>query len=42
MEGTTAVKEDHVVYLDPDYWYLSGGGLVSVAEMVKSVEEALE
>jgi iron complex transport system substrate-binding protein len=42
INGTKAAKEDHIIYLDPNYWYLSGGGLVSVAEMVKEMEESLE
>lgn len=42
VKNTNAVKEGHVVYLDPDYWYTSGGGLISVPEMVKEVEEALK
>lgn len=42
VENTKAVKNGNVVYLNADYWYLSGGGLVSVAEMVKEVEAALE
>lgn len=41
IEGTKAAKTDHIIYLDPNYWYLSGGGLVSVVEMVKEIEEAL-
>jgi iron complex transport system substrate-binding protein len=39
VEKTKAFKNDNIVYLDPDYWYLSGGGLISVSEMVKEVEE---
>ena len=42
IKGTKAYKENRIVYLDPNYWYLSGGGLVSVAEMVKEVEAGLE
>lgn len=42
VKNIKAVKEDNVVYLNPDYWYLSGGGLTSVAEMVKEVEAGLE
>ncbi|MGM0837550.1 MAG: siderophore ABC transporter substrate-binding protein [Bacillota bacterium] len=42
MKQVKAVKEDNVIYLDPNYWYLSGGGLTSVSEMVKEVEAALE
>ncbi|SMP01840.1 substrate-binding protein [Laceyella tengchongensis] len=26
VKKTTAFKEGHIVYLDPNYWYLSGGG----------------
>ncbi|CAM3616734.1 siderophore ABC transporter substrate-binding protein [Cytobacillus oceanisediminis] len=42
VKKTKAYKNDHIVYLNPDYWYLSGGGLVSVAEMVKEIEKGLE
>ncbi len=38
VEKTKAFKNDNIVYLDPNYWYLSGGGLISVSEMVKEVE----
>ncbi|MET3697471.1 iron complex transport system substrate-binding protein [Bacillus oleivorans] len=41
VKMTKAYQNDHIIYLDPNYWYLSGGGVVSVAEMVKQVEEAL-
>lgn len=39
---TTAYEEDQIVYLDSNYWYLSGGGLISVAEMVKEVDAAVK
>ncbi|WP_078408821.1 siderophore ABC transporter substrate-binding protein [Priestia abyssalis] len=39
VKNTKAYKDGNIVYLDPNFWYLSGGGLVSVAEMVKEVEE---
>lgn len=39
---TKAYKNDNIVYLDPNYWYLSGGGLVSVQEMVNEVADSLE
>lgn len=42
VKGTNAYKNNKIVYLDPSYWYLSGGGLVSVHEMVKEVEAALQ
>ncbi|MBM7108973.1 putative ABC transporter solute-binding protein YclQ precursor [Brevibacillus laterosporus] len=35
VKKTNAVKNNKVIYLDPGYWYLSGGGLESVSEMVK-------
>lgn len=42
VEKTKAFQNDHIVYLDPNYWYLSGGGLTSVSEMVKEIEQGLE
>ncbi|WP_010269087.1 siderophore ABC transporter substrate-binding protein [Paenibacillus senegalensis] len=42
VKRTTAYEEDQIVYLDPNYWYLSGGGLISVAEMVKEVDAAVK
>lgn len=42
VQNTNAYKNDHIVYLDPNYWYLSGGGLVSVSEMVKAIDEAIQ
>ena len=35
VKNTNAFKEGHIVYLDPNYWYLSGGGLVSMEEIIK-------
>lgn len=42
VEGTKAYQNDNIVYLDPNYWYQSGGGLVSVYEMVKEIEAGIE
>lgn len=42
VESTNAYKDDNIVYLDPNYWYLSGGGLESVQEMIKEVEESVK
>ncbi|WP_201280774.1 siderophore ABC transporter substrate-binding protein [Paenibacillus lutrae] len=42
VKTTKAFKEGNIVYLNPDYWYLSGGGLVSVAEMVKEISSAIK
>lgn len=39
---TTAYKEGNIIYLDPNYWYLSGGGLVSVSEMISEIEESIK
>lgn len=42
MEKTKAFKNDQITYLDPEYWYLSGGGLLSVAEMVQEVDASIK
>lgn len=42
VKTTKAYKDGNIVYLDPNYWYLSGGGLASVAEMVKEVDAGLK
>ncbi|RJS60368.1 siderophore ABC transporter substrate-binding protein [Bacillus sp. PK3_68] len=42
VKNTKAYKDGHIVYLDPGYWYLSGGGLESVSAMVKEVQSALK
>lgn len=41
VKGTNAYKDGHIVYLDPNYWYLSGGGLVSVGAMIDEVSAAI-
>ncbi|WP_144463185.1 siderophore ABC transporter substrate-binding protein [Siminovitchia fortis] len=40
VKKTTAYKDGKIIYLDADYWYLSGGGLQSMKAMIKSVEQA--
>ncbi|EOW9529351.1 siderophore ABC transporter substrate-binding protein [Bacillus cytotoxicus] len=42
VNKTNAAKDGNIVYLDPNYWYLSGGGLESVSAMVKEVSKALK
>lgn len=42
IEGTQAYENGNIIYLDPDYWYLSGGGLVSVQEMVNEIQAGIE
>lgn len=39
IKNTKAYKNNSIIYLDPNYWYLSGGGLESVSGMVKQVAE---
>jgi iron complex transport system substrate-binding protein len=42
VKSTNAFKEGKVIYLDPNYWYLSGGGLESLEKMINDVEEAVK
>ncbi|TBL72702.1 siderophore ABC transporter substrate-binding protein [Paenibacillus thalictri] len=42
VKKTKAFTNNGIVYLDPGYWYLSGGGLVSVSEMVNQVAAAFK
>ncbi|WP_188456065.1 siderophore ABC transporter substrate-binding protein [Virgibacillus oceani] len=42
VKKTAAYKNDNIVYLDPNYWYLSGGGLVSVQEMVNEISNSIK
>ncbi|MEH7113110.1 siderophore ABC transporter substrate-binding protein [Neobacillus niacini] len=41
VKKTTAFKENKIIYLDPDAWYLSGGGLQSVKMMTEEIEASL-
>ncbi|WHY67524.1 siderophore ABC transporter substrate-binding protein [Neobacillus sp. SuZ13] len=41
VKKTTAFKNNKIIYLDADTWYLSGGGLKSVKSMAKDIESAL-
>ncbi len=41
-EKTRAYQDGKIVYLDPNYWYLSGGGLVSVSEMIREITEGVK
>jgi iron complex transport system substrate-binding protein len=42
VKGTKAFKEGNIIYLDPNYWYLSGGGLTSVAKMVEEIDKGMK
>ena len=41
VKKTKAYENDAIYYLDAEYWYLSGGGLLSLKEMIAEVEQAL-
>ncbi|PSL40503.1 iron complex transport system substrate-binding protein [Planomicrobium soli] len=40
VQKTNAFKNGKIIYLDPDYWYMSGGGFESVSAMVKEIQSA--
>lgn len=42
VKNTKAYKEGNIVYLDPSYWYLSGGGFISMKEMIAEVEKSFK
>lgn len=42
VQKTSAYENDNIIYLDPNYWYLSGGGLVSIQAMIDEIQESLE
>ncbi|WP_078551402.1 siderophore ABC transporter substrate-binding protein [Bacillus alkalicellulosilyticus] len=42
VQNTKAYQNGNIYYLDPSYWYISGSGLVSVSEMIKAMEEAIQ
>lgn len=37
IKNTKAFKDGNIIYLDANYWYLSGGGLVSTSSMASEV-----
>lgn len=41
VKKTNAYKNGKIVYLNGEYWYLSGGGLISMKEMISEVEAGL-
>lgn len=42
IHNTKAYQNNQIIYLDPNYWYLSGGGLISVSEMVREIAEGVQ
>ncbi|OMP68211.1 siderophore ABC transporter substrate-binding protein [Domibacillus epiphyticus] len=41
VKNTKAIKNDNVIYLDPNVWYLSGGGLQSVLAQADEIEKGI-
>lgn len=41
VKNTEAYKNEDIYYLNPEFWYLSGGGLTSVSEMIKEIDASL-
>ncbi|MCM3759921.1 siderophore ABC transporter substrate-binding protein [Alkalihalobacillus oceani] len=42
VNSTNAAQNDNIIFLNPSVWYMSGGGLISVAEMVKEIHEGIQ
>src|SRR5690625_188843 len=42
IKNTKAMQNDDIVYLNPDIWYLSGGGIISVQEMIQEISDSLD
>lgn len=42
IKKTKAFANGNIIYLDANYWYLSGGGLISVSEMVNQVAKGFK
>ncbi|MFC4100170.1 siderophore ABC transporter substrate-binding protein [Paenibacillus xanthanilyticus] len=42
VKNTNAFKNGKIAYLDPNYWYLAGGGLESTAQMIQAVEAVVK
>lgn len=41
VQQTNAYKNDKIIFLDPELWYLSGGGLTSIKMMLDEIEKAI-
>lgn len=42
MKDTKAFQNDKIIYLNADYWYLSGGGLVSMTKMIDEIDASID
>ncbi len=41
VKNTNAYKNSKIIYLDPNIWYLSGGGIKSTTQMVEDIQNAI-
>lgn len=41
IKRTNAFKNNNIIYLDPQIWYLSGGGLTSTEQMINDIKQAV-
>ncbi|WP_028298119.1 siderophore ABC transporter substrate-binding protein [Olivibacter sitiensis] len=42
IQQTAAYKNHHIYYLDPEVWFISGGGLTSTEKMLEDMEKILK
>ncbi|KAF1683605.1 ABC transporter [Veillonella sp. R32] len=42
INQTKAAQTEHIIYVDPGLWYLSGGGLESTALMLDDIAQAIQ
>ncbi|MCM0647148.1 siderophore ABC transporter substrate-binding protein [Clostridium swellfunianum] len=42
IKSTSAFKNNHIIYLDPEVWYTSTGGFTSTAKMVDEVQATVK
>lgn len=42
VKKTNAYKDGNITYLDPNIWYLAGGGLLSVEEMINEIDKSIK
>ncbi|MFV0150260.1 ABC transporter substrate-binding protein [Empedobacter falsenii] len=41
IKRTNAYKNNNIIYLNPQIWYLSGGGLTSTEQMINDIKQAI-
>ena len=42
VKSTNAYKDGSIIYLDPTYWYLAGGGVNSLQSMIEEVHSSVK